>query len=172
MFNPASVEPRLKNEQTRLVWDNACGRAFIRFSSEAVSPFWTYPPKPPMKSIFAFPAARSSVLATLTAVAIVRGSGSSNSETGCDRDAAVDDGHAVFLFHDIGGGVELLAHFDNPLFDAPAEMIGVTVHTVFQIDAQRDSANIKILMQRHINGFKYFLDGYGHCLSPQNTVCI
>ena len=62
-FSPACVEPTLRNAHTRSVPASTAGSASISTASDRVSPFCTSPPKPPMKSIPASRAARSSVCA-------------------------------------------------------------------------------------------------------------
>ena len=82
MLIPARVEARLRNPQTRCVWERASGMASMRVSSAAVVPFWTMAPKPPRKSMLAFRAALSRARARRTALAVVRGRGSRSSDAG------------------------------------------------------------------------------------------
>jgi hypothetical protein len=138
MFSPASVEPRLKKLQTRCVWLKAFGIARSRVERFGkLHHCWNR-----LRQRFQQDRCRR------------------------DRNPPVDDRHAVFAFKLIGKCVQPLAHFHDSVVNPLVEGLAVTIHTILEIDAQRDRTDVKMLVHRHLDRFKDLFDRYSHIMTP------
>jgi hypothetical protein len=117
-------------------------------------PFLDHRAEPAQEVDVASLTAVSRALANLTAVIVLRGSGSSSSDAGVTEIRRFVIGMPYFCS---SASAQWLSSWPFSTIRAWAclrEPVQVPIDAVLQVDAQRDGADIEMMIQRHADGFK------------------
>ena len=80
---------------------------------------------------------------------VVGGHRGADLRDGGDRDALIHDGDAELALELLGGGYELLGGRGHAVVDLRGQLVHIGVHAATQVDAQRDGADVQVLLGHH-----------------------
>ena len=101
---------------------------------------------------------------------VVGGHRGADLRDGGDRDALIHDGDAELALELLGGGYELLGGRGHAVVNLGRQRIHIGVDAAAQVDAQRDSADVQVLLGHHGQGLGNFGRGDLHGGSSLATV--